>query len=237
MLDYLAAKPRRSPITLPGYRLGMEPANKGKKYPAEILTRDEVGQLLTACSRRGNAGVRNQALIIVLWRAGLRVAEALALEPKDVDLGGGEITILHGKGDRRRIVGIDAQAAAVIQLWVDRRRDLRIPRGSPLFCTITRPGAGGRLSSSYVREALKDLAAKTGIEKRVHPHGLRHTHAAEIAREGVPIHVIRRQLGHSNLATTERYIDHLTPQEVIQAMQNRAPWGETWWPKHVPPPG
>jgi integrase/recombinase XerD len=221
---------RRSVITLPGYRLGMKPANYGRTYPAEVLSRDEISRLLSACSRRGHCGARNRALIVVMWRAGLRVAEALALYRKDVDLEQGTITILHGKGDRRRIVGIDPQAAAVIEQWIVRRRQLGLGPASPLFCTISGTTRGRPLKDSYVREALKDLAHKAGIEKRVHPHGLRHTHASELAREGVPVHIIRRQLGHSSLATTARYIEHLSPWEVVQAIQQRE------WATHEPSP-
>jgi integrase len=72
-----------------------------------------------------------------------------------------------------------------------------------------------------VRDMLKRHAEKAGIGKRVHPHGFRHTHAAELAREGVPLHVIRRQLGHSDLAVTARYIDHLAPEEVVAAIRAR----------------
>jgi integrase len=68
---------------------------------------------------------------------------------------------------------------------------------------------------------VKRLAAKAGIEKRVHPHGLRHTHAAELAREGVPMNVIQAQLGHSSLATTSRYLAHVAPQHVVEAMKAR----------------
>lgn len=212
---------RRSAITLPGYRAGMRPANFGQTYPAEVLTKGEIWGLLAACSRRSSAGVRNAALIVVLWRAGLRVSEALALRIADVDAAAGTITVLHGKGNRRRVVGIDPQAVAMIERWLARRRELGIGSSRPLFCTITQPGRGGPLKDSYVREALKKLGRKAGIDKRVHPHGLRHTHASELAREGVPVHIIRRQLGHSSLATTVRYIDHLTPMDVIAAMQER----------------
>ena len=221
---------RRSAITLPGYRLGMRPANYGQTYPAEVLTREEISRLLAACSRRGVAGIRNRALIVVMWRSGLRIAEVLALRVKDIDLDAGTITVLHGKGNRRRTVGIDPEALAVIERWISVRRELGIGPASPLFCTISSTTRGRPVKSSYVREALKDLARKAGIEKRVHPHGLRHTHASELAREGVPVHVIRRQLGHSSLATTERYIDHLTPMDVIDAMRHRE------WATHEPSP-
>lgn len=222
---------RRSVVTLPEYRLGMKPANFGRRYPAEVLTRREVEALLAACSRRGSAGIRNCALIALLYRTGLRISEALALLPKDVDLAAGTVQVLHGKGDRRRVVGLDPGAGAILELWLSRRRELRIGPTRPVFCVISAPSKGRALRAAYVREALKDLARKAGIEgKRVHPHGLRHTHAAELAREGVPLHIIRRQLGHADLRTTQRYIDHLEPLEVVRVMQART------WPTHAPAP-
>ena len=225
MLEVLAPNRGRSYITHSGYRAGMKPANAGHTYPAEVLTRDEVNRLLSACGR-GSAGLRTRALITLLYRSGLRVAEALALRPKDLDLINGTVTVLHGKGNRRRTVGVDAQALAVVQLWLDRRRSLAIGPAAPVFCTITQPNPGKEMYSSVVREAFKDLAVKAGIDKRVHPHGLRHTHASELAREGMPIHLIQRQLGHSDLATTARYVDHLTPWEVIDAIRNRPSWSD-----------
>ena len=72
-----------------------------------------------------------------------------------------------------------------------------------------------------VRSLIQRLARKAGIEKRVHAHGLRHTHAFELANENTPLHVIQQQLGHSSLTTTDRYIRHLAPREVVEAMQGR----------------
>jgi integrase/recombinase XerD len=200
-----------------GYHVGRRPANAGKSYPAEVLTAKEVSDLLRACSARASTGIRNRAVITVLYRGGLRISEALALEPKDVDTGAGTIAVLHGKGDKQRTVGIDPEAAAVIDAWVARRKQLRIPPRRPLFCTLD----GGRLKDSYVRTLLPRLAAKAGIEKRVHPHGLRHSHAAELAAEGFPVNLVQQQLGHANLATTDRYLRHIAPAQLIDAMRAR----------------
>jgi site-specific recombinase XerD len=199
---------------------GMKPPNAGKRYPPEPLSARECLALLDACGR-GPAGLRNRAIIVVLWRCGLRVSEALALHPKDVELDAGTVTVLHGKGDRRRVVGIDAQAAAVVAVWLRARATYELGRRAPLFCTIDARGRGRPLHAQYVREMLKRAAARAGIDKRVHPHGLRHTHAFELVMEGVPLIAIRRQLGHRSLAVTERYVDHLAPAQVVAAMQAR----------------
>ena len=209
-----------SPVTASGYHLGRTAPNKGRSYPAEVLTPDEVTALIKACSNRAPTGIRNRALITSLYRGGLRLAEALALAPKDFDLNRGTITVLHGKGDRRRTVGIDPGAVAIVGRWVDRRMALELGRGSPLFCTLD----GKALHPSYVRTLLPRLATKVGIDKRVHPHGLRHTMAFELMMEGVPVPIIQKQLGHANLATTQRYLDHIAPKDVVEVMQQRE-WG------------
>ncbi len=87
----------------------------------------------------------------------------------------------------------------------------------PLLCTL----AGGRMGDAYVRVLLPRLGRRAGIEKRVHAHGLRHTHAAQLRVEGVDIGIISKQLGHRSIATTARYLDHIAPQQVIEAMRTR----------------
>jgi site-specific recombinase XerD len=193
---------------------------KGRRFPAEPLSAAEVAELLRGCSSRAPTGIRNRALIAVMYRAGLRIAEALALRPADVNVADGTLRVLHGKGDKSRTVGLDSGAMAVVARWMDRRREFGF-RNGPLFCTLQ----GGPLSDRYVRDMLKRLRDKAGIEKRVHPHGLRHTHAAELVREGVPVNVIRDQLGHSSLAVTDRYLRNVAPADLIRLGQTR-----TWQP-------
>jgi site-specific recombinase XerD len=206
-----------SPATAKGYRAGVAAANAGQRFPAEILTADEVRALIGACSKRAPTGVRNRALLVVLYRGGLRISEALALKPKDVDAAAGTITVLHGKGDRRRTVGLDDGAFDVVARWLERRKGLGLSGRQPLFCTLE----GRPLQSSYVRTLLPRLARKAAIDKRVHPHGLRHTHAAELAAEGKPVNLIQAQLGHTSLSTTDRYLRHIAPQQLIAAMRER----------------
>ncbi|MGH8959549.1 MAG: tyrosine-type recombinase/integrase [Acidimicrobiia bacterium] len=207
----------RPAVTMPGYHTGRVPANKGKKYPAEILTPEEVRALFAQISTTTSLGLRNRALITLLYRAGLRHSEALGVMEKDVDLKSGAIAVLHGKGDRRRTVGIDPGACSVIALWIDRRRRLGFGSEVPLFCTLQ----GKPLKNSYLKQLLPKLAARAGIGKRVHPHGLRHTHAFELMMEGVEIPVIQRQLGHVSLATTSIYLNHIAPKQVIETMRKR----------------
>lgn len=208
----------RPAVSMPGYHKGRAPANKGKKYPAEILTPEEIARLFEQISAQTSIGIRNRALLTVLYRAGLRHSEALALLTKDVDLRAGTIAVLHGKGDRSRVVGIDPGACQVISEWVERRTRLGFGATNRLFCTLR----GTSMKPSYLKALLPKLAQQAGIGKRVHPHGFRHTHAYELMMEGIEIPIIQRQLGHVSLATTAIYLDHIAPKQVIETIRRRS---------------
>jgi integrase/recombinase XerD len=198
----------------PLMRPGQEPPNKGQKYPAEVLTADEVQALISSCSARSASGIRNRALIALLYRSGLRVSEIVALRPADVDLRRHSVRVLHGKGDKATTRGFHPSCDDALARWIDTRKALGI-RGGTLFCTL----AGGAVSGQYVRNALHRLGRQAGVDKRVHPHGLRHTYAVELERAGVPVSQISRLLGHSSIAVTSRYLDHLSNAAAIEALE------------------
>ena len=127
---------------------------------------------------------------------------------------------MDGKGHKPRTVGLDPGAMATIQRWADKRSEAGI-KGRTLLCTLH----GGPMSQQYARATIRRAADHAGIDRRVVPHQLRHTHAAELVFEHVPMPVIRDQLGHSSLAVTDRYLRDIAPAEVIATMQQRK-WTE-----------
>jgi integrase/recombinase XerD len=187
------------------------PTTNTARLDADLLSPAEIETLIRACSNRAPTGIRNRALIALAWRCGLRISEMLALAPKDVDDGGGTVVVQHGKGGKRRAVGMDAGTAALVQRWSQTRGKLSVPRSAPLICTL----AGGRIDPSYVRHLLPRLANRAGILKRVHAHGLRHAYAVELEREGATISMIRDALGHSSAAVTDRYLRRLGVGEAV----------------------
>jgi site-specific recombinase XerC len=191
-------------------------ASRGTTLPAETLTKEECQRILDHCND-GATGVRNRAMIVIGWRAGLREAEVISLDPQNITVEGQSIRVMRGKGDKSRTVGIDATALEYLGAWTRLRETLPVTASTPLFCTL----AGGRVSGRYVRALMSRLGRKAKIAKRVHFHGLRHTHAAELADENVPMNVIQQQLGHSNLAITSRYLAHLNPAETVSRMKDR----------------
>ncbi len=195
-----------------------------RRLPVEILTEQEVKALIRACSPRAPTGVRNRAVIATLYRSGVRISEALALEPRDLDVRAGTLNVRHGKGDQQRSVGMDDDAFALLELWLERRRKLGLVRRRHVFCTLN----GSQLTASYTRHLWPRLALKAGLpaDKRVHNHAFRHTHAYELLAEGKRLDVISGQLGHHSLATTHRYLAHIAPHERVQAVRGRGRWLE-----------
>ena len=214
-----AAGRRRSPATMPGFHLGRPPRNKGQRYPADP---PPVAEIVTVMAAAGDSahGRRLRALIVVLWRAGLRIHEALALTESDLDARRGALLVRRGKGGRRREVGMDDWAWDELEPWLELRGHMPV---GPLFCVITGPTRGRAWSSAAVRAQLRRVAARSGVRRRFAPHQLRHAHAVEMAREGVPLIVIQRQLGHSNLGITSIYLQGIDNAEIIDTVHARRP--------------
>lgn len=176
-----------------------------RKKAAEPLSASEVAALIDAESGQSQTGLRNRALVAVLYHAGLRVGEALRLRIADVDLNSGLIRVPDDNPETRRSVGVNEAAKTHLTPWLQARTDLSIGERQPLFCTLS----GGELSDRYVRQFISRLAIKAGIVKTVHPRGLRSSRAAHLAAQEVPVDAIQRQLGHASQATTEAYLHSL----------------------------
>jgi site-specific recombinase XerD len=212
-----AAGRRRSPATLPEFHAGRPPRNKGIRYPADPPTVEEIVAVMRAV---GDAvhGHRLRGLIVVLWRAGLRIHEALALTDADLDPRRGSLLVRRGKGGRRREVGIDELAWEQPAPWLQAR--IQLPVG-PLFCVVNGPTRGRPCSPAAARTELRRTAREAGVRRRFAPHQLRHAHAVEMAREGVPLIVIQRQLGHTNLGITSVYLQGIDNAEIIDTVHAR----------------
>jgi integrase len=208
-----AAGHRRSPVTMPGFHEGRATSNKGRRYPADPPTIEEIIAVMRAAGDSGD-GVRLRALIVILWRAGLRIGEALDLAETDLDRSRGAVLVRRGKGGRRREAGMDRWAWSQLEPWLAQRRQL--PVGS-LFCVIRGATAGRRWESSSAANNWRVRRPTRGCA----PHQLRHAHAVEMAHEGVPLVVIQRQLGHANLGITSIYLQGIDSSEIIHTVHSR----------------
>jgi integrase len=173
---------RRSPATLATFHEGRPPQNKGLRYPADPPTVEEIVAVMHAAGSDAE-GTRLRGLIVVLWRARLRISEALALAESDLDPGGGAILVRRGKGGKRREVGLDRSAWDQLAPWNTLRATLPV---GPLFCILRGPTRGRPWAPAGVRTQLHAAAGRAGVRRRFAPHQLRHAHAVEMSREGVP---------------------------------------------------
>jgi integrase/recombinase XerD len=182
-----------------------------KKLP-EVLTEDEVRRLLDAPNKNCRTGLRNRCMLQMMVDAGLRVSEALALTPKDIDTCAGAVHVWRGKGAKDRTVYISEHTADLCRLWEAER-----PKGAKtFFCTLQ----GKQINTSYVRALVYRLREKAGIEKHVHPHMLRHTFATLRLKRGDNIRQVQQLLGHSSVATTEIYT-HVYSEDLARAARER----------------
>jgi site-specific recombinase XerD len=214
-----AAGRRRSAVTMPGYHAGRPPGRKGMRYPADPPTIDEIVAVMrhTGDDRHG-WGLR--AMIVVLWRAGLRLQEALSLTEHDLNQRRGSLLVRRGKAGRRREVGMDDWGWEQLRPWLADRAELPV---GPLFCIIDGRTRGRAWSGANVHGEFRRVAARASVRRRFAPHQLRHPHALEVAREGVPLNIIQRQLGHTNLGPTSIYLQGIDPEETIATVQTHRP--------------
>jgi site-specific recombinase XerD len=208
---------RRSPATMPGFHAGRAPRNEGLRYPADPPKVEEIIGVMHAAGDSPH-GRRLRGLIVILWRAGLRIHEALALAEADLDQRRGAVLVRRGKGGRRREVGMDAWGWTELQPWLETRVDLPV---GPLSCIFTGPTRGRQWFNAAARTDLRDTAVAARVRRRFAPHQLRHAHAVELAREGVPLTVIQRQLGHSHLGITSVYLQGIDNAEIIATVHAR----------------
>jgi integrase/recombinase XerC len=148
---------------------------------------------------------RDRALVELLYGAGLRVGELVALDVRDLDLRRGEVRV-WGKGGKERVVPLPAQARAALSAWLDGRERPGI-LAEPLFISFARRGRGKprRLGERDVRRVLAARAKAARLSEPVHPHRLRHSYATHLLDMGADLRAIQELLGHASLSTTQKY--------------------------------
>jgi site-specific recombinase XerD len=208
---------RRSPATLSSFHHGRPPRNKGLRYPPEPPTVEEIVTVMRAAGDSPD-GLRLRGVIVVLWRAGLRISEALALAETDLDRARGAVVVRRGKGGKRREVGMDRWGWEHLDRWLLFRSSL--PVGA-LFCVLRGPTRGRPCAPAGIRMQLRNTALAAGVRRRFAPHQLRHAHAVEMSREGIPLLVIQRQLGHADLGITSAYLRGIDNTEIIHTIHER----------------
>jgi integrase/recombinase XerD len=178
-------------------------APRAWKTLPKFLSVEEVDQLLAAPDVTTPGGLRDRALIEVLYATGLRVSELVGLKPQDVNLESGYLTTT-GKGRKQRLVPLGDEAASWVTRYVKEARPrLLKKRTSPRLFVNARGGAG--LSRVGFWKILKGHGARAGITKALSPHVLRHSFATHLLDRGADLRAIQMMLGHADLSTTQIY--------------------------------
>jgi len=207
-LKYLA---RRGVVELNAARQVRSP-----KLPQRLpsfLPKDESKNLLDSPVERTEAGLRDRALLELLYATGLRVAECCGLDLDDLDRQQGSVRVM-GKGGKERVVPAGDVALQALDAWLTVRGEGR----GPLF---TNP-RGGRLSTRGVHRIVKSRARAAGIDRRVTPHTFRHSFATHMLGEGADLRLIQELLGHSRLSTTQRYT-HVSAEHLMKVYDRAHP--------------
>ncbi|NVB42104.1 tyrosine recombinase XerC [Pseudenhygromyxa sp. WMMC2535] len=193
----------------------------GRKLPVALPVED-VGGMIDGPQRPGAIGLRDRALLEVLYGAGLRVSEAVGLDLDDLRWEGERLTlrVRAGKGNKDRVVPLGRQGAEALRAWLDRRSDLETPRspGAAVFLGAR----GGRLASRSAREVVYRRCQQSGARARVGPHGLRHSFATHLLQSGCDLRSIQSMLGHASLSTTQRYT-HLDMGRLFELYERAHP--------------
>lgn len=181
----------------------MESPKIGKHLP-QVLTVDEIDQILDAIDLSKPEGTRDHCIIEVLYSCGLRISELIDLRISNLFLDEGFIRI-HGKGKKERLVPISPRAIRELHNWFEVRRHIDIKRGyeDHVFVSRTRGKALSRISLFVF---IQNYAANAGITKEISPHTFRHSFATHLVQGGANLRAIQEMLGHENLGTTEIYM-------------------------------
>jgi integrase/recombinase XerD len=176
-----------------------------RAWPAlpKHLDLEAVDRLLAQPDTSTPRGIRDKALIELLYATGLRVSELLSLKPADVNLDAGYLTCI-GKGDKQRLVPLGQEAGDWVRRYVaDGRAVLLRARKSPWLFVNAK--GGGRLSRVGFWKILKEYGVKAGVSRGLSPHVLRHSFATHLLERGADLRAIQMMLGHADLSTTQIY--------------------------------
>jgi integrase/recombinase XerD len=176
-----------------------------RAWPAlpRYLSLEEVDQLLAQPDVTTTRGIRDKALIEMLYATGLRVTELLSLKPRDVSLDAGYLTCI-GKGDKQRIVPFGAAAAQWVRTYMQEARPALLKQRKSPWLFVNAKG-GGQLSRVGFWKILKEYGVRAGVTRALSPHVLRHSFATHLLDRGADLRAIQMMLGHADLSTTQIY--------------------------------
>lgn len=185
-------------------------APKLEKRLPTFLTKDEILRLIKAPDTSTPQGVRDQAILELLYAAGLRLSEIVSLNQGDVDLNSRQIRA-WGKGSKERIVLMGKPAAEALRRYIKHSRTKLLGKRNNPALFLNR--FGERIAERRIQYIITKYARQAGLDMRVYPHMLRHTFATHMLDGGADLRAVQELLGHSRLATTQIYT-HVSQNQI-----------------------
>lgn len=174
-----------------------------RKLP-EVLSFEEIARIFDACTTADNLGIRNRAMLELLYSSGLRVSELVGLRVNQLFLDEGFVRV-QGKGSKERLVPLGGEAIDKITVYLQSHRNHVEPqRGSEHILFLNRRGA--KLTRNMIFMIIKKLCEEVGITKNVSPHTFRHSFATHMIEGGADLMAVKEMLGHESVTTTEIYL-------------------------------
>jgi len=192
----------------------------GLKLP-HVLSREEIELLLKAPDTRKPIGVRDAAMLELLYAAGLRVSELINLKLQDINLEAGFVRIF-GKGSRERIVPIGSHAREKVSTYLKAVRSRRLKQTASPYLFIAR--ADRPMTRQGFWKLLRRYALQAGLKKKITPHSLRHSFASHLLEGGADLRAVQVMLGHVDISTTQIYT-HVTRDHLKKLHQKFHPRG------------
>ena len=176
--------------------------NKGQKYPPIEHSPQDVQALLDACPDTPT-GIRNRALVTLIYHSGIGVKEVLSLQASSIDFATHSVQLLQTKSGGPQIRNFRPSADDALKRWIQKREERGL-QSAPLFCSVERH-PGRPISPRFVRAIMADLADRAGVD-RVSANSLRYSYAVRARREGADVAELQGQLGHKSIGHTARYV-------------------------------
>lgn len=189
----------------------------GRHLP-DILSIQEVDLLIESIDPSTIKGLRDRAILEMLYSCGLRVSELTSLKISDLYFGEGYVRVV-GKGDKQRLVPVSDLARDRVQIYLERRSERK---DSDLSDILFMNNRGGALTRVMIFNIIKSAAERAGITKSISPHTLRHSFATHLLEGGASIRQVQQMLGHENITTTEIYT-HLNLTHLRETIETRLP--------------